>query len=170
MYSLFGRQVFSAKNLDGVLVAIAELKSKLRDREPPANEFNAGFEQIIYTKSQSAQKSLVQYILKKVAIAEEQPLIGETDDLTIEHLLPQSKSSDEHPESIIGQLGNLVLVDGKTNNTLSNKDFKTKKQILSDTGYKLPNILLDSDEINQEIIVANTRRIAELSRNVIWKV
>jgi len=129
-----------------------------------------GFEQIIHTKNNSSQKSLVQYILRKVAIHESQPFIGETDDLTIEHLLPQSSVKVGENERLIGQLGNLVLVDSKTNEMLSTNDFKHKKVILKDRGYKIPDLLESVDELDEKVIGLNTRRLSELARDKIWKV
>ncbi|MBM1814953.1 DUF262 domain-containing protein [Pseudosulfitobacter pseudonitzschiae] len=127
MYSSFGRSIFEADDSSIAAQAIADLVGKLRDREVPAVEFDAGFQQVIYTNKHSSQKSLVQYILKKVAIHEGQPFRGDTEDLTIEHLLPQSSSKNDRDHETIGQIGNLVLVDAKTNEKLSTKNFKEKK-------------------------------------------
>ena len=48
MYSSFGRSVFTAKDSNEVAMEITNLLEKLRDREVPESEFDAGFEQIIY--------------------------------------------------------------------------------------------------------------------------
>ena len=170
MYSSFGRGVFDCSDSNGVALCVSELVEKLRDRESPASEFDAGFEQIIYTKLHSSQKALVQYILKKVAMHEGQPFIGGTDDLTIEHLLSQSSSKSGAKDSTIGQVGNLILVDAKTNEMLSTNDFSHKKRILLDRGYKLPSVLVDADTLTDEVVAANTARISELAREIIWKV
>jgi hypothetical protein len=170
MYSSFGRQVFNATDSNRVAKCIADLVAKLREREVAPSEFDAGFEQIIYTKVHSSQKSLVQYILRKVAIHECQPTVGHSDDLTIEHLLSQSMSKSGLSEEVIGQIGNLVLVDSETNNLLSTNDFRQKKQILINRGYKLPALLLESEELTPEVVHKNTMRISELAREVVWKV
>jgi len=170
MYSSFGRQVFASDDSNAVAQCIADLVGKLRDREVAETEFDAGFGQVIYTKTHSAQKALVQYILKKVALYEGQPFIGDTDDLTIEHLLSQSTGKGGGREGVIGQIGNLVLVDSKTNELLSTNNFATKKSILEDRGYKLPKILTDANELSDEVIEENTARISTLARAVIWKV
>lgn len=170
MYSSFGRQVFSASDSNGVAKCISELVVKLREREVAPSEFDAGFEQIIYTKVHSSQKGLVQYILRKVAVHECQPTVGHSDDLTIEHLFSQSMSKKGLSESVIGQIGNLVLVDAETNNLLSTNDFEQKKDILLKRGYKLPPVLMESSELTPEIVQQNTMRISELAREIIWKV
>jgi hypothetical protein len=170
MYSSFGRQIFEAKDSNEASTVIADLLQKLRDREVSESEFHVGFEQIIYTAKHSSQKSLVQYILRKVAIHQNQPFIGETDDLTIEHLLPQSAAKSDEDELIIGQIGNLMLIDGETNGKLGNNDFKHKREILLDRGYKLPLNLMEAEDISETNILDNTRRISELAWSTIWKV
>lgn len=170
MFSSFGRQVFAGNDSNSVAQSISELVSKLQDREVPVSEFDAGFEQVIYTKIHPSQNALVQYILKKVSLSEQQPFIGGTDDLTIEHLLSQSTRKRGNSESLLGQLGNLILVDAKTNEMLSTNDFRAKRSILVDRGYKLPSILLEADELTDEVVVANTARISALARDIIWKV
>ncbi len=170
MYSSFGRQIFNAKDSNGVGIAIDELVKKLQDREVPITEFDAGFGQIFYTQNNSSQKALVQYILKKVAILECQPFIGETDDLTIEHLLPQASLKNGESEATVGQIGNLILVDAKTNEMLETKSFKEKKEILEERGYKLPEILDVAGNLDVDVITENTQRISELARGAVWKV
>jgi|TARA_A100000171_G_scaffold2171_1_gene2081 hypothetical protein len=170
MYASFGRQIFNSSDSNEVGIAIKDLIQKLRDREVPLSEFDAGFEQVIFTKEHTSQKTLVQYILKRIALHEKQPLIGNTDDLTIEHLIPQSQIMTAEQHQIVGQIGNLILVDAETNNELSTKDFKTKKKILENKGYILPDILRDADDITEEVIRHNTARLAELARSIVWKV
>jgi len=169
MYSSFGRSIFDAADSNIASRAVADLVGKLRDREVSDVEFDAGFQQVIYTNKHSSQKTLVQYILKKVAIHEDQPFRGDTEDLTIEHLMPQSSSKSDEDHEVIGQIGNLVLVDSKTNEELSNKEFKEKKVILKKNGYKLPEIFEEAEKLTPEVILENTKRISELARNVIWK-
>jgi len=171
MYSSFGRAVFDASDSNSVGIAINDLIKKLKEREVAALEFEAGFaEQAVYTKKLSSQKALVQYILRRVSIHENQPSIGHSDELTIEHLLPQASISDEDAERTVGQIGNLILVDQDTNNDLSTKSWADKKAILTERGYKIPKILLDAPVLSQEILSLNTKRISDLSRTEIWKI
>lgn len=170
MYSSFGRSVFAAKDSNEVAMEITNLLDKLRDREVPESEFDAGFEQIIYTNKQSSQKALVQYILRTVARYEQQPSIGDSDDLTIEHLLPQAEIKGKDSEKIVGQIGNLLLVDSETNGLLGIHKFAEKKKILLERGYRLPEAFLSVDKLNPTLIAENTRRISVLARQSIWKV
>jgi hypothetical protein len=170
MYSLLGRQIFEAGDPNQIGLHIADFRQKLRDREADSNEFDVGFAQINYTKAQSSQKSLVQYILRKVAAHEKQSFIGETDDLTIEHLLPQSTIKTKEDAQVIGQLGNLILVDAETNNMLSTSNFARKRDILVDRGYTIPEIFEGKSKLTKKLIEMNTQRIAEMARQHVWKV
>ena len=170
MYSSFGRAVFKSNDSNDVGIAISDLVEKLRQKEASSSEFDAGFEHIVHTKSHSSQKSLVQYILRKIAVHEAQPFVGETDDLTIEHMLPQSKSKEGLDESVIGQIGNLMLVDAKTNELLSTNNFKQKKEILKSRGYRIPTELEQVDVLDEDAIRLNTMRLSILARDEIWKV
>lgn len=170
MYSLLGRQIFESSDANVVSHILSEFRGKLRDREVDKNEFDVAFSQVIHTKAHSSQKPLVQYILRKVAAHEKQTFIGETDDLTIEHLLPQSAIKADGDEKVIGQIGNLVLVDAETNNLLSTNNFTQKRSILKDRGYRLPSIFDGESKLTKELIELNTLRLSELAREQIWKV
>lgn len=168
MYSSLGRTIFTAKDSNEVAKAISDLTAKLKERKVAPTEFDAGFGQIIFTKTHSSQKALIQYILKRIALFEGQPYIGDTDDLTIEHLLPQSEIKSGFSEGLVGQIGNLILVDSATNGKLSNSNFSEKRKILLDRGYKLPEIFLDADEITSELVEQNTMRVSEIAREKVW--
>jgi hypothetical protein len=170
MYSLLGRQIFEAGDPNQIGLHLADFRQKLRDREADSDEFDVGFAQIHHTKAQSSQKSLVQYILRKVAAHEKQSFIGETDELTIEHLLPQSTIKTKEDAHVVGQLGNLILVDAETNNMLSTSNFVRKRDILVDRGYTIPEIFEGRSKLTRKLIEMNTQRIAEMARQHVWKV
>jgi len=113
---------------------------------------------------------LVRYILLKIFSYEGMSAIGESSDLTIEHLHPQAKIDGEFTAGIVGQVGNLVLVDPKTNEELGTKPYKEKMKILIDNGYKLPDEFLEVDALSPELISNNTLRISELARTKVWRV
>lgn len=170
MYSSFGRSIFEASDSNEVGILIEGLIEKLREKEVPYSEFDAGFGQIIFTKQHSLQKPIVQYTLKKISKIELQTTIGDSEDLTIEHLRPESMITDRNSANLIGQIGNLMLVDKDTNNKLGTLSFSEKKIILKEAGYKIPAILEDTDELSDEVIIENTRRLSELARGNFGKV
>ncbi|EDL50345.1 hypothetical protein ED21_27778 [Erythrobacter sp. SD-21] len=171
MYASLGQNIFRAQS-DSAKIGrlIAEHREKLRFREVPAVEFDAGFEQIFYTKTKSAKKALVRYILLKLAKHEGHQFQGETDDLTIEHLVPQAAIGAGYSEEEVGQLGNLILIDSETNGMLSSNRFADKKRILESRGYRLPEQLAGAEELTPKLLRSNTLRLAEIAREQVWKV
>ncbi|KAB2759923.1 DUF262 domain-containing protein [Brucella anthropi] len=168
MYSSFGRRLYEAEDSNRAAIEIAELMQKLRDRRPSPTEFSANFENILYTNALSKQRSLVRYTLLKLQRVEHIPHLGRDDDLTIEHLYPQSRKNNEFPEEIIGQIGNLLLVDEETNGDLKEKSFKEKKEILYKKGYRLPQILAEVDDLTPDLIIQNTLARAQLANTKAW--
>ncbi|MFG6595523.1 DUF262 domain-containing protein [Sulfitobacter sp. 1A13368] len=167
MFASFGKQVFNCRDAEAVDQVLRDLKVKLRSRVADPDEFDANFRQITFTRGQTSQKELIRYILKKVQKEEGSPTVGESDDLTIEHLLPQSSDRDA---STVGQIGNLILVDKETNDRLADKDFNEKKLILAGKGYRLPEMLTEVVDLTDEVIEKNTLRISELSRSRVWRI
>ncbi|WP_434289846.1 DUF262 domain-containing protein [Celeribacter sp. SCSIO 80788] len=170
MYSSFGRKIFEATDTNVAAAEIRSLEAKLRERVPPISEFKATFEQILYTKDRTSQRNLVRYVLERISEHQKQPTVGNSQNLTIEHLIPQSQIKSGRREEVIGQLGNLILVDQQTNNLLGEKSFSDKKKILKDAGYTLPELFASADEITDELIQDNTRRLAELALEECWKI
>lgn len=170
MYSSFGRKLYDAESSDRAGNEIRELISKLRDRRPGISEFTANFEGILYTKTNTKQRGLVRYILLRLQHAERITHSGKDSSLTIEHIYPQSKINKTFNEGIVGQIGNLLLVDEDTNNKLKDKSFADKKSILIERGYKLPSCFSNSDEITPELILDSTRSRAALAFEEVWRI
>ena len=170
MYSSFGRKLFEASSQNVAGEEIRLLITKLRERVPYSAEFDVAFEQIIFTDSATLQKSLVRYILLKYCLAEKYPFLGATNELTIEHLIPQESIGEKWPAEIVGQIGNLILVDSETNGKLGTKPFIEKQKILIDRGYRVPEEFLDQENLTKKSIRTRTKSISKQSREKIWKV
>lgn len=170
MYSSFGRKLFEATDTNVASDEIKFLIKKLRERVPSESEFYATFEQVIYTSKMTTQRSLVKYILMEIAKKEKLAYPCGMDDLTIEHIIPQTKISDKYPNDLIGQIGNLMLVDEETNGLLGSKSFSQKKTILIKRGYQLPIEWKNVDKLTPQLITSNTRKIAESAYNTVWKI
>lgn len=169
MYSSFGRQVFEAETSQDVIDCYQELKRKLQDRVPAESEFDVGFEQIYFTNSHTSQKALIRYILRKIAIHTGQPFLGETEDLTIEHLIPQSRIG-KLSEQLVGSIGNLMLVDQETNNLLGTKTFEEKREILIERGYKLTPPLHEAKSLSEDVLKSSTEHLAQIARDEVWRI
>ena len=170
MYSSFGRKLFEAKDSNEASIEIRFLINKLKERIPAPSEFDATFEQIIFTREAASQRALVRYVLLKTMKHERLPIVGPVDELTIEHLIPQKQVGKKFPEETVGMLGNLILVDPETNGKLGAKSFSEKKEILTENGYRIPTDFEGRSRLTGDAIRARTAKMAKSARESIWKV
>lgn len=149
---------------------IQELRQKLRDRIPKIAEFKALFPNIIFTDNVTKQKKLMKYILVGLQRQKSNSTTIDYDQMTIEHLTPQSLIGQQgYDDSIIGQIGNLLLVSEELNGKLKNKLFKEKRKILLDNGYELPKAIEEAAMWGQTEIQSRTDAIADEAYNEVWK-
>lgn len=170
MYSSFARKLFEAHDSQAAANEIGELVKKLKSRIPSLDEFKIAFGEIQYTNSNSKQKNLVRYILREFSEHHAYKYSVDFEDLTIEHLHPQSESSAQWTEDIFGSLGNLILLEEKTNGKLKAKDFSEKKAMLAKLNCSLPVFVKRKSRWTPNDIARHTDEMAEVAYNVIWKI
>lgn len=173
MYALLARQIASAKNTQDAAIVLKELKKKLQERIPTAAEFVALFPSLTYTATVSKERLLVKYVLAKISRELEHNFPVDLEELTIEHLVPQSCiDGSAWRESVVGQIGNLILVTKDLNQKLENKSFKEKKNLLLRHGRKemLPDYFWAVDQLTSDLISQRTGELASLSYDQIWKI
>lgn len=170
MYAALGRRLCEAKDTHASVEVIKDLKQKMRDRVPSLDEVKALFPEIIYTDNVTRQRKLVKYILVGLDQATPSPVVVDYEQMTIEHLASQSLlGQGEFSESLVGQLGNLLLVSDELNTKLKDKPFKDKKQILLDSGFKLPDEMKSAATWGAAEIRLRTQTLAERAYNGTWK-
>lgn len=170
MYAALGRRLFEAESTQGAVKIIQELRQKLRDRIPSVEEFKALFPLIIFTDNVTKQKKLVKYVLVGMARQGTSAAVLDYEQMTIEHLAPQSVIGQSgYDDAVIGQIGNLLLVSGEVNGLLENKSFTDKKKILAENGYKLPESIDQATAWGPSEIKQRTEEIADKAYNTVWK-
>jgi uncharacterized protein with ParB-like and HNH nuclease domain len=170
MYAALGRRLFEAQTTQTAIQVIKDLKSKLIGRIPKVDEFKALFQEIIYTDNVTKQKKLVKYILVALDRAPLSPTVVDYEQMSIEHLAPQSLiGSSGYDDESIGQIGNLLLVSTALNEKLKNKPFKDKKKLLTDNGYKLPDDIKNATNWGGVEIRRRTELLAEKAYDKVWK-
>jgi len=171
MYASLGRRIAAAPNSQSAAIIIEEMRKKLRERTPSEAEFVALFPELIFTNKVSKQRALVRYVLIKIAKYNKNPLPADYDDLTIEHIAPQSIiNEDDWTHEIVGQLGNLILVTAEINGKLKDKDFQAKKQILKAAGYTLDEVVENAKDWTPKEIAARTESLAKQAFHEVWKI
>lgn len=142
MYASLGRRLFEARDTQEAVSVIQELRRKLRSRVPSIEEFKALFPTIIVTENVTKQKKLVKYVLVGLDRFEKEDSTIDYDQMTIEHLAPQSLIGRiRYDDALIGQFGNLILISEELNGKLRDRPFKDKKRILQDSDYSLPKCI-----------------------------
>ncbi len=170
MYAALGRRLFEANDTQGAVDIIQELKRKLRDRVPSVEEFKALFPSIIFTDNITKQKKLVKYVLVGLDRQQTNAAVVDYEQMTIEHLAPQSLIGQEgYDDALIGQMGNLLLVSEELNGKLKNRPFKDKKRVLIEGGYKLPKLIQQAAVWGEGEIRKRTEAMAEEAYNTVWK-
>lgn len=171
MYAAAAQRLSASLDEAGASKAIDELRAKLIDRVPSYEEFNLNFAQIIYTNSITKDRRLVKYILSKFQSHFAPGMHYDFDQMSIEHLVPQSELANGQVDaSIVGQLGNLVLLDPTLNSKLGNKTFAEKRKILRQNNYAFEPGLDEIEEFGEAAIKARTERLARIAYETIWKI
>jgi len=172
MYSKYSRELYKAANGEKLEV-IRELRDKLYEKLPKYGEFKVDFPQLIYTNKFTKDRKLIRYVLNKTHkyLSKMEGNSINYNVMTIEHILPQSSTlSTELDDNILGQIGNLILVNETLNQKLENKPFSDKKKIYFNTKIYLDSIITDTDIWNKELIEKRTDFYADLSYNKVFKI
>jgi hypothetical protein len=170
MYASAARELYAAANLQARTSVLREFQKKLATRKPQYDEFEALFLELKYSSKFSKQKNLVRYILIKNYQYNSTGLVVDPDQMTIEHLSPESPPkggtlSDEDVASI----GNLILVDQKLNEKLANKKFSEKIAILKGANVWVDKGVLDATTWDASTIVVRAKRLAEDAYKHVWR-
>lgn len=170
MYSSFARKLFEADKPQDASEEIKNFVNKLRTKRPSFDEFKAAFHEIYYTNSRSKQKNLVRYILRKISEYYSYKYPVDFDDLTIEHIQPQSSIDDSTwTEKSVGRLGNLIFIDQKMNEKLGTKGFAEKISVLRSAKYSFPQFLNEKTDWTPSDVDTHTDAMAKVAYDSIWK-
>lgn len=171
MYSSFARKLFEATDSNEAAIEIKAFTQKLRERRPSVDEVRLGFRDVIFTNTTTKQKALVRYILRKFAEKDSFKFTVDWDELTIEHVAPQAYiGTGDWTENVVGQVGNLFLLDPKKNGDLADKPFAKKIEILAAGHYSVPEAVANASEWTPETIRAHTDAMAVVAHEEIWKI
>jgi len=112
----------------------------------------------------------VRYLLRRVDAHLRVGTPPDYEQLTIEHLAPQSPSSKGVSPGSVGMLGNLLLVTESQNGKLGNKVFAEKMKILKASDVPLDDPLRKAKRWDDAAIEARTKSLATLCYEKIFRV
>jgi hypothetical protein len=172
MYSNYGRKLSLATDDASRLAVIRECRQKMREKIPTFDEFLAAFKTLKFTNGYTKQKKIIQYTLAKFdGFYNKNGVSINYDLMTLEHILAQNPSVKAiNHDNYVGQIGNLVLVDEQTNNSLGRKSFLEKKVILTSTTIHIDNSISNSTDWTSAEIEARTTDIATKAFNTVFTI
>lgn len=172
MYSQYARKLSEAKDDSQKLNVIRELRQKMRDRIPTYDEFLAAFKTLEFTNGYTKQKKIIQYTLAKIDEHYNKSGVAiNYDAMTLEHILaqnPPNKAKDH--DDYYGKIGNLILIDEKTNNNLGNKPFSGKKTVLQKASIHIDDVIKNAGDWTTAEIEQRTINLAKAAYNNVFKI
>lgn len=161
-YSSYAIKLTNASSDGDVQSVLSSLFDSLRKKIPVFEEFEVKFISLYYLSNLTKNKSIVKYALSKQLGANANGLNIHHDNLTIEHLLPEAEIKKGSSEDVVGNIGNLILTDGKTNaENLAAKNPLEKIKILRDLSYPMEAALLTSDNWTEAEIRDRAKQMAK---------
>ena len=170
MYSSLARKLNIATVEADKNAIFNEVKNSLREKYPLEEVFKTKLKQLQYTEKYTKDRNLIRYILGKYYQKQHAMTYGDYKNMTIEHLMPQDKITDDETAKKIGSLGNLLLVSSDLNTKLANKEYLEKIKILEDSGYKLEEDIRYEKKWTFECIDKRLERLAVEAYQLIWKI
>jgi hypothetical protein len=171
MYAKAARDLFASKTPQVQADVLKDIRQKLVDRAPTRDQFVSDFvNRFVVTDTFTRDNRVVKYVLR--AILRHLHPTTNLEDLTIEHILPQDQIGQSGiGETLVGNIGNLILVSDSLNSRLDNKPFPDKQAILRTGGaaYDLGGVLKGVTVWTQPEIVARAKNLAELAYDTVWR-
>lgn len=168
LYYKHARELTNANNPDKIQSIFSSLTRSLKYKLPEFKEFEIEFTNLVYTKSKTRNKKILTYILSRFMGKSINGLPIDYEFTSIEHVLPQSKESNE---DVVGSIGNLILVDRKTNSEeLKNFDFQKKIEILKSKGYPIDSDLLNATQWTEKEISNRAKSMAHKAFYELWSI
>lgn len=160
-YSKLAINLTEATSNDEIQIVLNDLTKFLTSKLPEKEEFVVKFSELEYTSRKTKHKAIVKYTLSRLIPSDNGCLSIDFDRLTIEHVLSEASLKDDNTAAV-SSIGNLVLLDEKTNSEdLADKDPIDKFIILESKKYPMHKAFLDSNQWESEQINNRTKLMAE---------
>ncbi|HDL7339044.1 TPA: DUF262 domain-containing protein [Yersinia enterocolitica] len=166
IYSEHAIRLTKSSNTDEIQSVLNSLFRSLNKKLPSYEEFHVNFIELNYISNKTRSKNIIKYALSKQLGDAINCLNIDHDFLTLEHYISESELKNGEKESVVGSIGNLLLIDDKTNNSiLNNLDVKEKYNVLSELIYPLEKTFITEAEWDEVKVKERTSRIAHVLYN-----
>ncbi|MFZ6772430.1 DUF262 domain-containing protein [Undibacterium sp. SXout7W] len=163
MYSTFAIKLSDSNGNDEIQSILNGLFSMLASKLPSYEEFEVKFLTLTYLANRTKHKNVIKYSLSRQLGEQINGLKINLDNLTIEHLLPESFIKKGTSEDVVGNIGNLLLVESKTNSDrLKDKEPSEKIKFLKEINYPVKKALVNNSEWSELEIRERSKEIAKV--------
>jgi len=170
MYAYHARELQRAKTAESRKAAIQGLVTKLREKLPPYEEFQANFRLLQCSEKFTKRKELVRYILSRFLKVDHISVSPNWEGMTIEHIANQGQTLGSGlSDAEAAEIGNLLLVSEELNTKLGSKSFAAKMKLLERQGM-VDKTMSEYDEWSAEAIRERTDHMAKRAFRSIWKI
>ena len=168
IYSKHARIISSCKDKGKMVDVINNLIKDLQDKVPEYSVFESKFVKLSFSNEDTQYKKLIQYIFKKFEQYKHNTQELAMNDISLEHILPQSDNI-----SYIYNIGNILPLDNKINNSIGNISFEEKIEYFKRSELKIVKEFVEKYkeiEWNEEYINNRAKELAKLAYNEVWKI
>ncbi|MHA3353169.1 DUF262 domain-containing protein [Yersinia enterocolitica] len=166
IYSDHAIKLTKSSNLDEIQSVLNSLFRSLSKKLPSYEEFRVNFIELNYISNKTRSKNIIKYALSKQLGDAINCLNIDHDFLTLEHYISESELKKGEKESVVGSIGNLLLIDDKTNSSiLNNLDVKGKYKILTELIYPLEKTFITEADWDEVKVKERTAKIAHVLYN-----
>ena len=164
---------------------VNKVKVYLAERMPS----NAEFEEKIplhdfYGQFLDRAKCMLEAIEYKLTGNTEEKRVSDSDDVHLEHIMPQTITTKKSKEELgnwekylgdqaiekhkdyVTKIGNMTLLSGVKNIVASNNPFESKKEIYKESDIKLTQELINYNSFGFDDVAARSKKLAEMSTKI----
>ncbi|OWY40351.1 hypothetical protein CEK28_05360 [Xenophilus sp. AP218F] len=161
-YSKYAIELSNAVDSGAANSIIESMLVGLREKIPSFEEFYVNLKGFNYHSKATKDKAVIRYCLSKALGGVVNGCAVDFSGMTIEHILPESRKGSGVSEKIYGNIGNLILIDAKTNSDeLKDYDFSRKIEILREKNYPLDDVIENATSWGEGEIERRCKYLAE---------
>ncbi|MGC9527639.1 MAG: DUF262 domain-containing protein [Limnospira sp.] len=167
-YSTSAIELMRANGRDDAKLILNDLRQKFIKRNPEESTFIESFSKLRYSNKYTRDKLLIQYIFNYIEYSQQITSEFQPDNLSLEHILPQSHSDDISLERI----GNLLPLGLELNQAAGSKSPIDKIKIYKKSQYKMTRDFADSfsGTWDSDAIETRTKELARFCYHEVWNI
>lgn len=162
-YSTYAIKMTASSGESETQSILSGLFDVLNKKLPSYEEFEVKFVSLAYLSNKTKNKGIVKYALTKQLGDQSNGLKIHLDNLTIEHLIPEAGIKKGVSEEVVGNIGNLLLIESTINSEeLGNKNPEDKIKLLNELNYPMKAALVYTNVWTEVEIQERAKEMAKL--------